>query len=40
MSYSPLAKMLMKIKEKGVGHEVRIKWHVALVAYYYSGTPR
>jgi hypothetical protein len=33
MSYTLLSRMLMKIKEKGVGREVKIKCHVAIVAY-------
>jgi hypothetical protein len=34
-----LSTMLMKIKDKGVGREVKFKWHVAVVAYYlHSGT--
>jgi len=31
--YSLLSTILMKIKEKGAGREVKIKWHVAIVAY-------
>jgi len=33
MIYALLSMMLMKIKEEGVGREVKIKWHVAIVAY-------
>jgi len=36
MSYTLLSKMLMKIKEKGVGREVKIELHVAVVAYWHS----
>jgi hypothetical protein len=33
MIYTLLSIISMKIKKKGVGGEVKIKWHLALVAY-------
>jgi hypothetical protein len=33
MIYTLLSTMLLKIKEKGVGREIKIKRHVALIAY-------
>jgi len=40
MIYTILSIMLMKIKEKVVGRELKKKWHVAVVAYYHPWTPR
>jgi len=35
-----LSTMLMKIKEKGVGRELKKKWHVAMIAYQLLWAPR